>query len=96
VVLPHSSNFIITPICPHNLFVRPMIVSDDSEISLRVESRSNNFLVSLDSRAKVVGNEEITIKISKETFKAKMVRMENNNFLNTLRKKLNWGVDARN
>jgi NAD+ kinase len=96
LVMPHSANFIITPICPHNLFVRPMIVSDDSEISLKVESRSNNFLLSMDSRAKVVGEIDATIMIKKEQFKAKMIRMEGNDFMNTLRNKLKWGIDARN
>lgn len=97
LVMPHSANFIITPICPHNLFVRPMIVSDDSVISFKVESRSNNFLVSMDSRAKIVGSdEETTITVKKEDFKAKMVRMEGDDFLSTLRGKLKWGIDARN
>ncbi len=97
LVMPHSANFIITPICPHNLFVRPMIVSDDSVISFKVESRSNNFLVSMDSRAKIIGSdEEATITVKKEDFKAKMVRMEGDDFLSTLRGKLKWGIDARN
>lgn len=97
LVMPHSANFIITPICPHNLFVRPMIVSDDSVISFKVESRSNNFLVSMDSRAKIIGSdEEATITVKKENFKAKMVRMEGDDFLSTLRGKLKWGIDARN
>lgn len=97
LVMPHSANFIITPICPHNLFVRPMIVSDDSIISFKVESRSNNFLVSMDSRAKIIGDdEEATITVKKADFKAKMVRMEGDDFLSTLRGKLKWGVDARN
>ncbi|MBA4851742.1 NAD kinase [Emticicia sp. BO119] len=97
LVMPHSANFIITPICPHNLFVRPMIVSDDSVISLKVESRSNNYLVSMDSRAKIIASEEeATITVKKEAFKARMIRIDGNNFLNTLRSKLKWGVDARN
>jgi NAD+ kinase len=97
LVMPHSANFIITPICPHNLFVRPIIVSDDSIVSFRVESRSNNFLVSMDSRAKIIGSEEeIIITIEKENFKAKMVRMEGDDFLSTLRGKLKWGIDVRN
>ncbi|AFK02928.1 inorganic polyphosphate/ATP-NAD kinase [Emticicia oligotrophica DSM 17448] len=97
LVMPHSANFIITPICPHNLFVRPMIVSDDSVISLKVESRSNNFLASMDSRAKIIGtDDEATITIKKENFKAKMVKMEGDDFLSTLRNKLKWGIDSRN
>lgn len=97
LVMPHSANFIITPICPHNLFVRPMIVSDDSIISFKVESRSNNFLLSMDSRAKIIADDdEATITVKKEDFKAKMVRMEGDDFLSTLRGKLKWGIDARN
>ncbi|WP_337043209.1 NAD kinase [Emticicia sp. 17c] len=97
LVMPHSANFIITPICPHNLFVRPMIVSDNSVISLKVESRSNNYLISMDSRAKIIATEEdATIVIKKENFKAKMIKMEGGDFLNILRNKLKWGVDARN
>jgi NAD+ kinase len=96
VVLPHSANFIITPICPHNLFVRPMIVSDQSTVTLRVESRSKNYLVALDARAKVISEEQQFIKITKGNFKAKLVKTQGDNFLNTLRTKLNWGIDARN
>ncbi len=95
VVMPHCQNFIIAPISPHNLNVRPMIVEDDSIITVEVESRSKNFLVSLDSRSKVIeGRLPITIK--KEKFKACLVKMPENHFLNTLRSKLNWGLDTRN
>lgn len=96
LVMPHSDNFIITPICPHNLFVRPMVVSNTSIISLKVESRSNNYLVSMDSRAKIIGDVDSEITIRKEDFKAKMVVMEGSNFLGTLRAKLGWGKDVRN
>ena len=96
LVMPHSANFIITPICPHNLFVRPMVVSDDSEISFRVESRSNNYLISMDARAEIIGDVDTTIFVKKADFKAKLIKMEGEEFLNTLRSKLNWGIDARN
>ncbi|UBM60094.1 NAD kinase [Marinilongibacter aquaticus] len=96
LVMPHSDNFIITPICPHNLFVRPMVVSNESEISLKVESRSNNYLVSMDSRAKVIGDVESLIRVSKENFKAKLVTLDGMDFLDTLRAKLGWGKDVRN
>jgi NAD+ kinase len=96
LVMPHSDNFIITPICPHNLFVRPMVVGCDSLISLKVESRSNNYLVSMDSRAKIIGNVESEINIRREDFKAKLVSIEGEGFLNTLRDKLSWGKDVRN
>ncbi len=96
LVMPHSENFIITPICPHNLFVRPMIVSNNSVISLKVESRSSNFLISMDSRAKVVGEMDTEITIRKENFKAKLVTLDGSDFLDTLREKLGWGTDIRN
>ncbi len=96
LVMPHSANFIITPICPHNLFVRPMVVSDDAVISLKVESRSNNFLVSMDSRAKIINDTDAVIVVKKEQFKAQLITLEGEEFLDTLRSKLNWGIDARN
>ncbi|MFN3849429.1 MAG: NAD kinase [Spirosomataceae bacterium] len=96
LVMPHSRNFIITPICPHNLFVRPLVVSDESTISFKVESRSNNYLVSMDSRATIVNDTDAEIVVKKENFKAKLVKMEGDEFLNILRNKLNWGIDARN
>lgn len=96
LVMPMSENFIITPICPHNLFVRPIIVSSQSKITLKVESRSKNFLVSMDSRAKIIGDDVGEINIGMETFKAKLVKIDGMGFLSTLRKKLNWGDDIRN
>jgi len=95
VVLPQSNNFVISPVCPHNLNVRPMIVSDRSVISFEVEGRSNNFLVSLDSRSKAV-DATVQLAVRKEDFYACLVRMNNVNFLTTLRSKLNWGFDNRN
>ena len=97
LVMPHSANFILTPICPHNLFVRPMVVSDSSTITLRVESRSKNFLISMDSRAKIISNDEgVTIEVKKSDFNARLVTLEGKDFLNTLRQKLGWGKDVRN
>ena len=95
VVLPQSSNFIITPVAPHNLTVRPMIISDSSIISLEVEGRSKNFLISLDSRSKVIDS-SVQLAISREAFRVRLIKLNENNFLNTLRNKLNWGLDARN
>ena len=95
VVLPTSNNFIITPISPHNLNVRPMIVSDESVISFEIEGRSNNFLVSLDSRSCTVDG-TIQMAVKKEDFRVNLVKLDGYNFLNTLRQKLNWGLDLRN
>jgi NAD+ kinase len=95
LVLPQSNNLIISPVSPHNLNVRPMVVSDKSVISFEIEGRSNNFLVSLDSRSRTVpANTKLAVK--KEDFKAKIVELKGYNFLQTLRNKLNWGLDLRN
>ncbi|MCD8538776.1 MAG: NAD kinase, partial [Leadbetterella sp.] len=88
LVMPISNDVIITPICPHNLFVRPIIVSGKSKITLKVESRSNNYLVSMDSRAKIVGDETGEITVSLENFKAKLLKIDGTSFLSTLRSKL--------
>ncbi|WP_026461829.1 NAD kinase [Adhaeribacter aquaticus] len=95
VVLPQTNNFIISPVCPHNLNVRPLIVPDKSVITFEIEGRSNNFLISLDSRSRSV-DASIQIAVRKENFNAKLVKMTHVNFLNTLRTKLNWGFDKRN
>lgn len=95
VVIPHSHNFIIAPVSPHNLNVRPLIVSDTSTISFKIEGRSKNFLVSLDSRSKKV-DDTIQLSVRKCNFKVGLVKLAGDNFLKTLRKKLNWGYDIRN
>jgi NAD+ kinase len=95
VVIPHSKNFIISPVSPHNLNVRPLIVSDNSVISFEIEGRSKNFLVSLDSRSRKV-DASIQLAIKKCDFTINLVKLHGENFLNTLRFKLNWGFDTRN
>ncbi|WP_234734685.1 NAD kinase [Tellurirhabdus bombi] len=95
VLLPHNENFIITPISPHNLNVRPMVVPDSSHLSFEVQSRSNTFLVSVDSRFRTV-DVSTRLSVRKEQFNARLVKMSDDNFLNTLRSKLNWGWDIRN
>lgn len=95
VVMPDSGNFVISPVSPHNLNVRPMIVSDNSVLSFQIEGRSKNFLVSLDSRSKVV-DATIKLTVRKEHFKARLIKLAGQNFLHTLRAKLNWGLDSRN
>jgi len=95
IALPKSKNFIITPVSPHNLSVRPMIVSDSSKLKFVVESRTNQYLISLDSRSKTLAN-NIDIEVFRESFSAKLVRLGNERFFDTLRQKLNWGYDIRN
>jgi NAD+ kinase len=95
LVLPQSANFVITPVSPHNLTVRPMVVSDRSIVTLEVECRANIALVSVDSRSEVIETGTPLI-VRKEKFSAKLVKFEGYNFFDTLRQKLNWGLDARN
>ncbi|MEM9856208.1 MAG: NAD kinase [Bacteroidota bacterium] len=95
VVLPQSNNFIITPVSPHNLTVRPIVVSDTAKLRFVIEGRSKNFLISLDSRFETV-NEPIELSIRKENFKIKLIKLTDHNYLKTLRQKLNWGLDVRN
>ncbi|QJX47136.1 NAD kinase [Hymenobacter taeanensis] len=95
VMLPQTNNFIIAPVCPHNLNVRPLIVPDRSVISFEIEGRSNNFLLSLDSRSVTV-EANVQIAVRRENFNARLVKLNHVNFLSTLRSKLNWGLDRRN
>lgn len=95
LVMPQTHNFIIAPVNPHNLNVRPIVVSDDSEITFKIEGRSKKFLISLDSRSKAV-DASVELKISKENFKVMLIQLPESNFFNTLRAKLNWGLDIRN
>ena len=95
IIIPESENFIITPIAPHNLNVRPIVLPSDNTITLKFEGRSKKYLASLDSRTETIDSaEELTIK--KEKFKINLIRFNNQNFLTTLRNKLMWGLDLRN
>lgn len=95
VIVPESKCLVITPIAPHNLNVRPLIISDDTEIKLKVSSREPQFLVSLDSGTKAIENEN-EIHIKKSPFTIRMVEFPEEGFLKTLRNKLLWGEDKRN
>lgn len=95
VINPLSNNFIVTPVSPHNLNVRPIVVPDNSIISIEVESRSKYFLVSLDSRSHTV-SADLKFTIKRESFDARLIRTGKHNFIDTLRKKLHWGLDVRN
>ena len=95
LVLPQSSNFILTPVSPHNLTARPMVLADDSEIILKIGGRSDTVLLSLDSRHETV-EAGVELKIVKEKFMARLIKLPNNQIFDTLRQKLNWGIDIRN
>jgi NAD+ kinase len=95
LIYPHSESLVITPVSPHNLAARPIVISENSEISFQIEGRSKKFLVSLDSRYETVdANVKLTVK--KEKFKIKLVLLPGYTYFKTLRQKLNWGLDIRN
>jgi NAD+ kinase len=95
LVFPRSGNFILTPVSPHNLTTRPIIISDNSEITLEVEGRSNNYLITLDSRV-ATADASLKLKISKGDFHVNLIQLEGQHYFKTLRNKLNWGLDIRN
>jgi len=95
ILTPDSENFVITPLAPHNLTIRPIVVPDKSEITLKVEGRGTNFLTALDFRSETVELSTI-IKVKKAKFKLKTLQLPEHPFFNTLRNKLMWGIDRRN
>lgn len=95
IVFPNSGNFIITPVAPHNLNVRPLVISDNSVISFEIEGRSENFLCTLDSRFETITSEHM-LAVRKCDFNTKLVIPKNISFLKTLHDKMSWGADHRN
>ncbi|MEI6822577.1 MAG: NAD kinase [Bacteroidota bacterium] len=95
IITPESENFIITPIATHNLTVRPIVIPDNNIIRIEVETRNEEFFVSLDSRSSSIREAQELI-VKKEKFKINLVRLNNQNFFSTIRHKLLWGSDARN
>lgn len=95
VISPDSKNLVITPIAPHNLNARPMVISDETNIKLEVDCREQEFLISLDTRTVSVAENTI-VNISKSSFTIKSIIPKNQSFLKTLRSKLLWGEDTRN
>ena len=95
ILTPDSSDIVITPIAPHNLTMRPIVIPDHNRLTLRVEGRGQQFLASLDSRSKAV-NFPGEIHIRKAAFRVKTIKLREHDFFNTLRNKLMWGTDRRN
>ena len=94
IMMPDSENFIITPIAPHNLSVRPIIVSNEKELRFKVSGRTNSYNVSLDARnALLSSSQEITLR--KAHFRVNLINLDGQNFFTTLRNKLMWGLDKR-
>jgi NAD+ kinase len=95
VLFPDSGSFVITPVAPHNLNVRPIIVPDDTIVSFEIEGRTDQFICALDSRKEIV-RRDVQLAVRKEDFTISLVRLHEKNFLLTLREKLSWGFDTRN
>jgi NAD+ kinase len=96
ILTPTSKNFIITPIAPHNLSIRSLVISEESKIKIRVqENRYDSYTIVLDSRPKKI-TQPVDILIEKEQFNFNLIRLQGKDFFQTLRNKLLWGLDKRN
>ena len=95
VVIPNSENFVLTPVAPHNLNVRPIVLSDSAVVSFEIEGRGENFICTLDSRFELIGMQH-QLAVRKNDFKVKLVQLQDETFLHTIREKLAWGKDIRN
>ena len=95
IIFPNSGNFVITPVAPHNLNVRPIVLPDNAVISFEIEGRAENFLCTLDSRFETITKKH-QLAVRKEDFPIRLVQLHDTSFLNTIREKLTWGIDSRN
>lgn len=95
IIFPQSNSFVITPVAPHNLNVRPIIVSDESIVSFEVEGRAEQFLCTMDARSEPIDS-SVSLAVCKENFATHLIRLDNQHFLTTLQTKLYWGMDRRN
>ncbi|MEY3195302.1 MAG: hypothetical protein RIQ78_1399 [Bacteroidota bacterium] len=95
VIFPDSRNFVLTPVAPHNLNVRPIVICDASVVSFEIEGRAENFICTLDSRFELIGTHH-QVAVRKNNFTTKLVQLQDITFLNTIREKLGWGEDIRN
>ena len=95
MIVPTAKSLVLTPIAPHNLNARPLVISDETVIRLKVSGREENHLVSLDSRIASIENGR-EIRVQKADFTIRMIEYNSESFLKTLRNKLLWGEDKRN
>ncbi len=95
IVFPDSQNFVITPVAPHNLNVRPIVISDSHKISLEVEGRTDSFMCTLDSRYETITSTH-DIEIRKGSFGINFIQLQDQSFMKTISEKLLWGLDKRN
>ena len=94
IIMPDSKNFVLTPIAPHNLNARPLVISDEKKIEISINGRENEYFVSADSKIFSVSIDS-KLNISKAPYVLKMVEFEEDSYINTLREKLMWGKDKR-
>jgi NAD+ kinase len=95
ILFPDAASFVITPVAPHNLNVRPIVIPDTNVVSFEIEGRADQFICALDARKEIV-DKTVQLAIRKEQFCVNLVRLNENSFLSTLRSKLTWGLDKRN
>ncbi len=95
IIMPESGNFVITPISPHNLNVRPIVISNQFTLELEIESRSNQYILSCDSKNESIDT-SIKLTIKQAPFTINLIRLPHESFFSTLREKLLWGIDVRN
>ncbi|TDS17224.1 NAD kinase [Sphingobacterium paludis] len=95
IIMPGSGNFVITPISPHNLNVRPIIISAESELELEIESRTDKYILSCDSKSDTLET-KTKLYIRRAPFRIHLIRLASDSFFSTLREKLLWGLDVRN
>ncbi|MES2379131.1 MAG: NAD kinase [Bacteroidota bacterium] len=95
IIFPESNSIVVTPVAPHNLNVRPIILPDSSILSFEVESRNSNYILSCDSKTEII-DKPMRFKVQKANFELNLIRLSNESYLSTLRNKLLWGLDARN
>lgn len=95
IIFPNSGNFVLTPVAPHNLNVRPIVISDESVVSFEIEGRSESFLATMDSRHETIDS-SVNLAIRKGDFKIQLLQLHDMTFLKTIQDKLAWGADTRN
>lgn len=95
VITPSAKSFVLTPVAPHNLNARPLVIPDETKIKMKISGRGNEFFISLDSRIATIDH-KTEVFIKKAPFTIKMIELQNHSFIETIRKKLLWGEDTRN
>ena len=95
ILMPDARNFVLTPVSPHNLNIRPLVIPDEGELTFKIDSRETNLLISLDSRSTTISH-DTEIKVKKADFSVILISLGGSSFIETLRNKLGWGFDRRN